>query len=112
MDFINCIEQRDSWYAIFYEHTAKGCATTAQIDNIKEILTCYEGTDAVKYEHEMALKTEALQPAHQYVPWVVANGQHTDDIQNEIMDSLLNYVCNNYTGPNKSKACDSVEITY
>jgi hypothetical protein len=29
----------------------------------------------------MGLKTESLDPKHEYVPWIVLNGLHTEDIQ-------------------------------
>ena len=57
-------------------------------------------------EHKVALKTEALNPPHRYVPWLVANGQHTDTIQNEVGSNLLAYVCRNYKGTKKAAACN------
>jgi interferon gamma-inducible protein 30 len=54
--------------------------------------------------HEMGKKTESLDPAHDYVPWIVLNGLHTDDIQNEASEHLLALVCDTYTG-DKPKEC-------
>jgi interferon, gamma-inducible protein 30 len=31
--------------------------------------------------HQMGKDTESLDPSHTYVPWIVVNGQHTDEIQ-------------------------------
>jgi len=57
----------------------------------------------------MAVATDNLNPKHTYVPWIVGQGQHTDAIQNEITASLFDYVCANYSGPNKSSACPSTK---
>ena len=48
--------------------------------------------------HNVATKTAALQPAHTYVPWVVADGQHTEAINDEVTADLLGFVCNNFKG--------------
>ena len=56
-------------------------------------------------EHKVALQTDALVPSHRYVPWLVANGQHTDAIQNDVGSNLLSYVCRNYKGTKRAEAC-------
>ena len=55
--------------------------------------------------HAIAAKTEALKPALFYVPWAVANNVHTDTINNDVINDLLGYVCDNFTGE-KATACD------
>ena len=82
-DFIDCIEDNDVDNQ--YEKTAKQCAKKAKIDVIDDILACFNGNDAIKFEHEMAQATAALSPAHTYVPWVVAQGVHDDDTENAIL---------------------------
>ena len=47
------------------------------------------------YEHQMAQKTES----HFWVPWVVVDGVHDIDAENQILESLIDYVC----GDDKSK---------
>jgi len=93
-EFINCIEKSDQ--GTNYEDLAKSCATETNVDEIEDILSCYNGEDAIKYEHEIAQATEALSPAHTYVPWVVAQGEHNDDVQDAVTSNLLKYVCDNY----------------
>ncbi|CAG2107511.1 unnamed protein product [Medioppia subpectinata] len=44
----------------------------------------------------------ALKPQAKGVPWIVANGVHTDDIQERAQGDLLKYVCDTYTGPKPS----------
>ena len=107
LEFINCIETSDS--GTNYEDLAKTCATSTEVDEIEDILSCYNGEDAVKFEHEIAEATEALSPSHTYVPWVVAQGVHSDDVQNAVQSNLLKYVCDNYTGSVKSKDCAQFE---
>ncbi|KAB5550707.1 hypothetical protein PHYPO_G00057000 [Pangasianodon hypophthalmus] len=48
--------------------------------------------------HENAKKTGALQPPHQYVPWITINGEHTDDLQKKATSSLFLLVCSLYKG--------------
>ena len=44
----------------------------------------------------MGAKTEALSPPHKYVPWIVINGEHTDELQNEAQTNLVALVCKLY----------------
>ena len=44
----------------------------------------------------MGVATESLDPTHNYVPWLVIDGEHTEDKQSEAMEDLLAYVCNAY----------------
>jgi interferon gamma-inducible protein 30 len=36
-------------------------------------MQCFNGTLGNQLEHQMAVKTEALDPPHKYVPWIVLN---------------------------------------
>jgi len=69
-------------------------------------MTCMKGPAGNALEHKQALQIEALSPPHTYVPYVVADGVHTDAIQNAAGDNLLGYVCQNYKGAHKAAACD------
>ena len=66
---------------------------------------CWQGADAVRYEHEIAVRTDALNPPHQYVPWILIDGKHDEASQQAAQDSLLKFVCSKFTGPEKSKDC-------
>ena len=46
--------------------------------------------------HDIAVATENLSPSHQYVPWIVMDGAHTDDIENKAMADLTALVCETY----------------
>ena len=109
-NFVDCIENNDdSRSKTNYDEVLDKCVASASIakSQAATIKTCYTGSDGNALEHSMALMTEALSPAHTYVPWVVGQGVHSDEVQNEIGDSLLKYVCSNYTGKNKAAACGS-----
>eukprot|EP00057_Strongylocentrotus_purpuratus_P021948 XP_011676422.1 PREDICTED: uncharacterized protein LOC753478 [Strongylocentrotus purpuratus] len=44
------------------------------LPKLNPLKNCTGGPMGNKLEHSMALKTEALNPPHQYTPWVVLNG--------------------------------------
>jgi interferon gamma-inducible protein 30 len=102
-EFINCIETSDS--GTDYETLAKSCATSGDVDNIDDILSCYNGADAILLEHAIAQQTEGLSPSHTYVPWVTVGGKYDSAVQDLVQDNLLKYVCDNYSGSLKSKDC-------
>ena len=55
-----------------------------------------QGAEGNRLEHAMGAKTESLDPPHHYVPWIVVDGEHTDQIQNQAMDNLVGLVCSLY----------------
>ena len=50
----------------------------------------------VAIEYLMAGQTLALDPPHNWVPWITINGQHTDEIQDKATTNLLQLVCETY----------------
>nr|ADJ21806.1 gamma-interferon-inducible lysosomal thiol reductase [Oplegnathus fasciatus] len=68
------------------------------------VMNCVKGDLGNQLMHQNALKTSALKPPHQYVPWVTINGEHTEDLQDKAMSSLFTLVCSMYKGP-KPEAC-------
>ena len=46
--------------------------------------------------HAMGLKTESLDPPHNYVPWLLVDGVHNDTLQNLAMADLTALVCQTY----------------
>lgn len=98
--FIYCIESSAS----LPRNVAPECASKFGFD-YSQIQSCVEGPLGNKLEHEMALKTNALQPPHTFVPWVTLNGVHTEKIQNEAQDDLVKLICETYQGSPKPQAC-------
>ncbi|XP_050766651.1 gamma-interferon-inducible lysosomal thiol reductase [Gymnogyps californianus] len=68
------------------------------------IAACMHGDMGAALMHRNAQLTEALDPPHQYVPWIVINGKHTDELQAQAEASLLGLICRLYQGE-KPKAC-------
>ncbi|XP_030365429.1 gamma-interferon-inducible lysosomal thiol reductase [Strigops habroptila] len=73
------------------------------------IAACVRGDTGAALMHRNAQLTEALDPPHQYVPWVVVNGKHTDELQAQAETSLLGLICRLYQGE-KPEACGSSGI--
>ncbi|XP_053320065.1 gamma-interferon-inducible lysosomal thiol reductase [Spea bombifrons] len=70
----------------------------------KKVVECVNSDLGNKLMHQNALRTEALNPPHKYVPWIVINGKHSDDLQSRAQSALFNLICETYTGP-KPDAC-------
>jgi len=112
--FLHCIEQHDDNRdpEQDYESVALACATSLGIDIaiMDAIHSCVISKEGNRYEHAMAVKTESLQPPHTYVPYVVANGVHTEQIQTAVTQSLFDYVCHTYQGSQRSTQCPYTSI--
>lgn len=113
--YIDCIERSDEsrdpkqdYYTV-----AMHCCKLVNLPEatILQMEGCATGGEGNELEHKAAEKTDGLVPPHQYVPYVTVNGVHTDKTQDAISDSLFNYVCDVYLGPNKSLACPGMEMT-
>uniref|UniRef100_A0A8C3HGF5 Gamma-interferon-inducible lysosomal thiol reductase n=1 Tax=Chrysemys picta bellii TaxID=8478 RepID=A0A8C3HGF5_CHRPI len=76
-------------------------APTVQVAEIK---SCVTGDLGNKLMHHNAQLTDALNPPHNYVPWILVNGKHTDALQARAQSALFRMVCELYTGE-KPDAC-------
>eukprot|EP00743_Colponemidia_sp_Colp-15_P004023 GILK01004336.1.p1 GENE.GILK01004336.1~~GILK01004336.1.p1 ORF type:complete len:229 (-),score=29.38 GILK01004336.1:137-823(-) len=103
--FLICMEQSQDPIG-----SASACAQKTGMD-FDAISACVASDDGNQYQHEMAADTEALTPAHQYVPWITINGQHDDDIQSKAENNLIAVICSSYTGSSRPAACASLEDT-
>ncbi|KAH3798851.1 gamma-interferon-inducible lysosomal thiol reductase-like isoform X1 [Dreissena polymorpha] len=102
--FINCIESKNG----MPEKDAETCAAKNKID-LEPIIQCANGPMGNDLEHQMALKTDALNPPHQYVPWVTVNGVHTEAMEKEAEQSLVTLICDTYKGPTPKKCLQLAE---
>lgn len=100
LPFILCLEQNSTnWIT-----QGQKCAGSLSMD-WNRINACATGEEGVKYMVELAQATEALVPAHQYVPWINVNGQHSSTSESAVENNMVKYVCSIYTGPEKIDAC-------
>lgn len=89
---IHCMEASD-------DPTTSASKCCAQFDlNYDQVSSCVNSSLGNKLEHEMAMRTESLDPPHQYTPWITLNGVHTDAIQDKAQSDLLSLVCETYQG--------------
>lgn len=98
MPFIHCVELFPNL------QNAQNCAGSLGIE-WAPILACYNGSEGNFLQHQMAQKTEALNPQHTYVPWIVVDGVHTEDIQKQAQQDLAFLICASYKG-RKPKECN------
>ncbi|XP_055514465.1 gamma-interferon-inducible lysosomal thiol reductase-like [Leucoraja erinacea] len=62
------------------------------------ISDCVDGELGARLMQVNARLTTSLEPPHRYVPWILINGVHSEDIQHHAEGDLLELVCQTYTG--------------
>ncbi|KAK7305457.1 hypothetical protein VNO77_43363 [Canavalia gladiata] len=100
--FIYCVEE------LVYRRKSvewESCFEILGLDS-KPINQCYRSEHGKKLELQYAAETNALQPPHMYVPWVVVDGKPLyEDYEN-----FLSYVCKAYKGTDKPRSCSQVSF--
>ncbi|KAL1558532.1 gamma-interferon-responsive lysosomal thiol protein-like [Salvia divinorum] len=70
------------------------------------VMDCYNSDRGTKIELKYAAQTNALEPPHTYVPWVVVDGQPIyDDYRN-----FKSYICEAYKGTPKPSSCSESSV--
>ncbi|XP_045825027.1 gamma-interferon-responsive lysosomal thiol protein-like [Trifolium pratense] len=96
--FIYCIED------LVYDNRQEeweSCYEKLGLDSTR-VNDCYRSEHGRELDLKYADETNALQPPHEYVPWVVVNGEPLyEDYEN-----FLSYVCKAYKGANAPKSCN------
>lgn len=69
------------------------------------ILDCYKNGKGEKLEFYYAAQTDSLEPPHEYVPWVVVNGQPLY----EDYEDVEAFICKAYEDE-LPKACDELAL--
>ncbi|KAJ8751264.1 hypothetical protein K2173_016445 [Erythroxylum novogranatense] len=98
--FIYCVED------LVYNRKYPEWETCFKILNLdpEPITKCYKSGQGKQLELKNAAETNALQPPHKYVPWVVVNGEPLyEDYAN-----FVTYICNAYKGTDPPKACSKL----
>ena len=93
LPFIHCMETNDKDDV----HTAaQKCAQQFNV-SMGQLDKCMSSRLGNYLEHEMAARTEVLDPPHKYVPWVTLNGVHTEEIEQKAEKDLVGLICETYT---------------
>uniref|UniRef100_A0A7C9DQ33 Ribonuclease T(2) n=1 Tax=Opuntia streptacantha TaxID=393608 RepID=A0A7C9DQ33_OPUST len=70
--------------------------------DLKPVTDCYTSGYGKELELKYAAETDSLEPPHEYVPWVVVDGQPLyEDYEN-----FTSYICKAYKGPTPSACGD------
>jgi interferon gamma-inducible protein 30 len=102
--FVLCVEANLDNYSQDFTQAGTYCAGLFGV-NMNDVNDCMQGDLGNQIQHDIAVQTENLQPSHQYVPWVVVNGAHDTNVENQVLSDMLTYVCQSYQGSVKIDAC-------
>ncbi|PWA14022.1 hypothetical protein CCH79_00016995 [Gambusia affinis] len=93
--------------------SAESCLKVFAPDlSMDKVMSCVNGDMGMQLMHQNALQTKALNPPHQYVPWITINGVHTEDLQDKAMSSLFALVCSMYKGTKPAACGGSQKLHY
>jgi len=103
-NFLVCIKENISSQGNDFIKTTKICETDSA--NYNAVMACVNGDEGNAVQHDIAVATEGLKPAHKWVPWVVVDGVYDSDVQDQLSDDMLGYICDNYSDiPQVKEAC-------
>jgi interferon, gamma-inducible protein 30 len=109
MNTIYCMEEWNFYHELTpnYDNLTPDCLKKANASSnvIDEIRTCAKGSEGLAIQRGNADRTEALDLLHHYVPWLVINGKHTEDIQDRAEQNLTQVVCELLSS--KPRACSN-----
>ena len=101
-EVILCIESNITKYEKDFDKTLEMCLSNDE-ETLQQIKYCVTNDIGNFYEHQMAQKTSD----HLYVPWIVVDGNHDIDAENQILESLIDYVC----GDDRTKCYSNNQIS-
>jgi len=84
--YIQCLDSTR-----FQSEDEKKCNKAAGLDD-DDVFTCANSTEGRQLHYQAALLTDALNPPHQYTPWVTINDAHGKDAE-EAGFNLKKVVC-------------------
>lgn len=92
MEFVFCFEENIKAFSKDVDKTGEFCSQSHDVD-LNEIKNCMNSDVGVGIMHEIAVKTESLNPSHAYVPWITVNDEHSEENENEIIENMLQFIC-------------------
>ncbi|KAL0369651.1 UNVERIFIED_CONTAM: Gamma-interferon-inducible lysosomal thiol reductase [Sesamum angustifolium] len=95
--FVYCVESLVYHHNYTYWDT---CFEKLGLD-ASPVADCYSGERGRELELQYAAETNALDPPHRYVPWVVVDGQPLYDDYRD----FVSYICKAYKGNDPPSAC-------
>lgn len=72
------------------------CANMTENLPFDAIIECAQSKMGNNLLYSSALLTDRLRPVKAYVPWVVIDGVHTDEIQERAEKDLFQLICDSY----------------
>lgn len=99
--FICCMESRHS-----APSSGEFCAEELEID-YAPIKTCAEGPEGIKLHYAYGQRTDKLKPSHEWVPWILFNGQYNKEDMDHAQNDLLGVLCKYIEDP-KPTVCNEV----
>ncbi|CAK9171801.1 unnamed protein product [Ilex paraguariensis] len=72
----------------------------------KPVADCYSNGQGKELELQYAAETNALEPPHTYVPWVVVDGQPLY----EDYEDFIRYICKAYSGTAIPQTCSNLSL--
>ena len=90
--FTVCLEENIQSTQQNFDKAAEKCLSDRS-DYLAAVTNCVrDPTVSEPLLHEEAQETLNLVPPHTYVPWIVVDGVHDVEIENQILDSLTRYL--------------------
>lgn len=100
VDFTLCVMMSDN-----PPYSGQTCADNAGIP-FNQIDECWKSEESQHLLHEIGLQQNGLRPVVDWVPWIVLNDEHTDEIQADAESGLQVLLCSAYEGT-KPAACQT-----
>lgn len=74
----------------------KTCSEKYSHISFDKLVECAKSQEGDELLHESGELTNSLRPKLNYVPWIVVNGEHTQDMQGEAEFSLNKFICKQF----------------
>jgi len=82
------------------------CADKLRFD-YAPILNCSKSAEGQTLHYQNGLKTDKLTPPHQYVPWILFNGQFNQADMDHAQEDLVSVLCKYLPEPKPSE-CNEI----